>query len=189
LTKGHTKSSFRDSDPKKAPSAKSSLIAVGPGPGAFVGNVSVFSDILEIKPKQGIVVLIGVKEDDASEQINAAHKKLAIAESVIRRYHDLFNQGKFDDIWNEAHPEFRAKVGRSAFDTVMRTEHDELGNFISSETYEYGDDPGDSTRLRVFQNSKFQKKDMEERFTIKLRGDTATLYRIITGLPSPTPPG
>ena len=34
-------------------------------------------------------------------------------EASIKRFHQLYSDGKFDDIWEEAHPKFRMKAGGS----------------------------------------------------------------------------
>jgi hypothetical protein len=162
-------------------------LRVGQTGGAMIGGISITVEILDIR-NDGIVVLIGVNENTLLADYQALQKRIALAESIISRYHDLFNQGKFDDVWNEAHPEFRAAMEKKNFDTFMRRTHDDLGNFVSSEKIRSGNDPEDlATRVRIYLNTKFQKKNIEERFTIKLAGDKASLFGIGFKPPSSTP--
>src|SRR5437868_3324336 len=54
------------------------------------------------------------------------------AEKAIAHFHNLFNEGKLDDIWNEASPDFRAASQKQKYDEFMGAVHRKLGKVTST---------------------------------------------------------
>jgi hypothetical protein len=168
-------------------------LAVGPGPGAFIGNLSVWSEILEVKP-ENILVLIGVNREDFDDKLRILHRRLDIVKSSVERFHHQYDGGKWDEIWEEAHPELRAKGSREDFYAKCRRFRTDAGRILKSEVDKYGDDPSaPGARVIIGYKTDFEKKGAGiEVFTFSLVDQKAELIGVKRlGSPppeTPTPP-
>ncbi len=98
------------------------------------------------------------------------------AEQGIAHFHDLYNQSKFDQIWQDASPKFRAASAKPKYDEFMAALQRKLGNVVSTTntTWNVGTFNTETT-ARMAQHTIFEKGQGTESFTFSIDGTNATM--------------
>jgi hypothetical protein len=98
------------------------------------------------------------------------------AEKAIAHFHDLFNEGKLDEIWKEADPAFRKASTRQKHDDLMNAVERKLGKVSSTATKTWGVRSFNfKTTVSMSQQTVFEKGQGTESFTFALDGTNAVL--------------
>lgn len=103
-------------------------------------------------------------------------KGKAASEAAIDHFHQLYNEGKFDDIWNEAHPKFRNESTKDKYDEFMNAVQRKLGKVTSTSnagwrvnTFNF------TTTVLMTQKTVFEQGEGTESFTFQMEGEKAVL--------------
>ena len=98
------------------------------------------------------------------------------AERAIAQFHDSFSQGKLEDIWNGADPQFRTASTRQKYDDFMGAVQRKLGKVTSTsntgwniKTFNF------KTTVYMVQETAFEKGQGTESFTFGINGTNAVL--------------
>ena len=107
--------------------------------------------------------------------------------AAVEMFHQQFNDGKFDDIWNQAADEFRADAlsmagSKRPYDAWMPHCREGLGRVVSSSTVKWtANTKGSLTTVSLDQDTKFEHSTGVEHFSflvsdgkVKLRGWSIT---------------
>jgi hypothetical protein len=98
------------------------------------------------------------------------------AERAVAHFHDLFNQGKLEGIWNQADPSFRNASTRKKYDDFMGAVQRKLGKVTSSSNAGWKVQSFNmKTRVLMNQNTVFDQGRGTESFTFALDGTNAVL--------------
>lgn len=148
---------------------------VGKLSGAFLGDLTVLGEILEIN-QNGIVFLVGFQKNSFPD-FDRSDRAKKITEKAIVDFHTLFNIGNKDEIWNEANPKFREIVEKEMFNQHLDNVKAGLGNFksVTKNIQMRTIAKGDVTTVDIKQRSMFEKMEIDEGFTFAIQGDKASL--------------
>ncbi len=98
------------------------------------------------------------------------------AEKAIARFHELYNQGKLDVIWNEADPAFRTAASKQEYAEFMAAVQRKLGKVASSANAAWRVQTLNlQTKVQMRQNTAFENGQDTESFTFTLDGTNAVL--------------
>jgi len=98
----------------------------------------------------------------------------ASAEEGARLYHQRFNERRFSDILDGAHPAFKASASRDQIIERMREDRNSLGSVVGTEEAGASCTPFQVTLVLY---SKYEKSDFTEFFLFRIRGARADLLR------------
>jgi hypothetical protein len=98
------------------------------------------------------------------------------AEEAIGRFHELYNEGRLDDIWQDADPSFRAASTKEAYDQRMSTLQRSLGKVTATSNDAWNvRSINFKTTIVMKQTTVFEAGEGTESFTFKLDGEDAVL--------------
>jgi hypothetical protein len=96
------------------------------------------------------------------------------SDAAIAQFHQLYNEGKFDKIWKDAHSTFRSTSTKAKFNELMNETRRTLGKVKSTTTtglkvnsYNF------KTTVTMTQNTVFEKGKATETFTFEIEGNKA----------------
>lgn len=103
-------------------------------------------------------------------------KGKAAAETAIARFHDLYSQGKLDEIWKESHPKFKSASKKEKYDEFMGAVQRKLGKVTSTSNAGWKVKSFNlTTTVLMNQKTVFEKGEGTESFTFQMDGDKAVL--------------
>jgi hypothetical protein len=103
-------------------------------------------------------------------------KGKAAAEKSIAQFHALYDQGKFDDIWKDADPQFRAASTRQKYDEFMGAVQRKLGKVKSTSNTGWNVRSFNfKTTVIMAQPTVFENGQGTESFTFVVDGTNAVL--------------
>lgn len=150
------------------------------------GALAISAEVRDVS-EEGVIVLIGLAEDDSIAKLDKLKEQFQMAESVINRVNELYNKGDWETIWREAHPELRAATSREAFDRYFTQMKDALGDFISGGRVLTHRVDSPALAIDVKYRAKFAKREKKEMiYIIRIVGDQAS-FRDITVFPDIRP--
>lgn len=98
------------------------------------------------------------------------------AERAIARFHELYNQGKLDDIWTEADPAFRSATAKSKYEEFMNAVSRKLGKVTSTSNANWNVRSYNlKTSVTMIQNTVFANGKGTETFRFAMNGTNAVL--------------
>src|SRR5438477_159664 len=98
------------------------------------------------------------------------------AERAIAHFHDLYNQGKLDDIWNEAGSRFKSASSKQKFDEFMGAVQRKLGKVVSTANSGWNVKSFNlKTTVNMSQQTAFEKGQGAESFVFAIDGTNAVL--------------
>ena len=101
--------------------------------------------------------------------------KLA-GERAVAHFHNLYNQGKLEDIWTEADPSFRNALTKQKYDDFLGAVHRKLGKVTSSSDAGWRVQTFNMKRtVLMSQKTVFESGQGTESFTFALDGTNAVL--------------
>jgi hypothetical protein len=98
------------------------------------------------------------------------------AEKAIAHFHESYNQGQFDDIWNEADSKFRTASTKQKYDDFMGRVHGKLGKVTSTINTGWKEASLNfKTKVVMTQKTAFENGEGIETFTFGIDGTNAVL--------------
>ena len=98
------------------------------------------------------------------------------AEKAIGRFHQLYNEGKLDQIWQESDPAFRAAATRKKYDDLLNAVERKLGKVTSTSNSGWNVQTLNSrTTVHMSQETVFEKGQGSESFVFSVDGTNAAL--------------
>ncbi len=98
------------------------------------------------------------------------------AEKAIAQFHELYNQGKLDDIWKGADAQFRTVSSKQQYDGLMTAVQRKLGKVTSTSNSGWRVQSFNlQTTVLMSQNTAFEHGQGTESFTFALHGTNAVL--------------
>jgi len=98
------------------------------------------------------------------------------AQRAVVEFHDLFNQGKFDEIWKDADPKFRDASTRQKYDEFIGAVSRKLGKVTSTSNAGWNiKSVNFKTTIVMTQKTVFENGGGTEIFTFALDGTNAVL--------------
>ena len=110
-------------------------------------------------------------------------KNTKVAEAEVDRFHQRWNAGEFQAVYDEAHMEFRKAQPAEAMINTMQAVKKNYGNLKSSTRRSWGfNSNGGVTDVRLSYDSAFDHGAAVEAFLFRMTGDRALLvgYDIMT---------
>jgi len=103
-------------------------------------------------------------------------KGKAASETAIAHFHELYNQGKTEQIWKEASPKFQVACPREKFDPFMGALQRKLGKVVSTSNDGFNvKSINFTTTVNVTQNTIFEQGQGSESFSFVMDGTNAVL--------------
>ena len=103
-------------------------------------------------------------------------KGKATAEKAIVQFHNSFNQGKLDDIWNTAGSQFRAASAKQKYDDFMGAVQRKLGKVTTTSNAGWNIKSFNlKTTVFMTQQTVFEHGQGTESFTFSIDGTNAVL--------------
>jgi hypothetical protein len=100
------------------------------------------------------------------------------AENAIAHFHDLYNQGKLEDIWKQSDPKFRTASNKQKYDDFMAAVQRKLGKVTSTSNNGWKVQSFNlQTIVLMDQNTAFEHGQGTESFTFEMNGTNAVLVR------------
>jgi hypothetical protein len=98
------------------------------------------------------------------------------AEAAIAKFHEIYNQGKLDDIWNSADPQFRTASTKQKYDEFLGAVQRKLGKATSTSNKGWNINTFNSrTTVSMVQQTAFEKGQGTESFVFSVSGTNALL--------------
>ncbi len=98
------------------------------------------------------------------------------ADRAIAKFHQLYNQGDLETIWNNADPQFREASGKSKYQEFLGAVERKLGKVTSSSNTDFNINTSNfKTTVHMTQQTSFEKGQGTESFTFALHGTNAVL--------------
>ena len=110
-------------------------------------------------------------------------KNTKVAEAEVDRFHQRWNEGEFQTVYDEAHMQFRAAQPAEAMITTMQAVKKNYGNLKSSTRRSWGFNSNEGvTDVRLSYDSAFDHGAAVEAFLFRMTGEKALLvsYDIMT---------
>jgi len=103
-----------------------------------------------------------------------------LAESVVERFHELYNEQNYEEIYNQAHEDAKQKKTKEALGLALAERFGELGRFVSSELVYTKVQPvaGNERQVEFVYLSKFEKGTRNETFLIVTDDRKGALHSI-----------
>jgi hypothetical protein len=103
-------------------------------------------------------------------------KGKAASETAINHFHQLYSDGRLDDIWKEAHAKFRSASTKDKFDEFMGAVQRKLGKVQSTSNAGWRVNTFNlTTTVLMTQKTVFEHGEGTESFTFEMDGDRAVL--------------
>jgi hypothetical protein len=100
----------------------------------------------------------------------------AASEKAIVLFHELYNQGKLEDIWIGADPKFRATATKQKFDELMDAVQRKLGKVTATSNTTWNvKNVNLQTTVLMTQATVFENGQGTESFTFTMNGTNAVL--------------
>ena len=100
----------------------------------------------------------------------------AEGEKAVADFHALYNQGKVEDIWKQADPQFRTSTTKQQYDDLMGAVQRKLGKVVSTSNSRWQVRSFNlNTSVLLSQNTAFEHGQGIESFTFALKGTNAVL--------------
>lgn len=139
--------------------------------GYFVGDVTVWGEILEIKDT-GIVFLVGFEKNFAAEYDRIS----VIATKALDDFHALYNSDMTEDIWAKCSSKFKSTTEKAKYVKFIYEMKTRLGEFRFSTNTRFSVDFNSHPPIvTINQNSIYQNKQIFEVFLIVVDGNTPSL--------------
>jgi Protein of unknown function (DUF4019) len=98
------------------------------------------------------------------------------AERAIAHFHNLYNEGKVDEIWTDADPGFRSASTKEKYEALMAAVQRKLGKVVSSSNSIWNVRSFNmKTTVLMNQDTKFENGQGIESFTFAVNGTNAVL--------------
>src|SRR2546425_2935863 len=98
------------------------------------------------------------------------------AEKAIAQFHESYNQGKLDDIWEGADSKFRTAATKQKYDEFMGAVHRKLGKVTSTSNTGWNVKSFNlKTTVFITQQTVFENGQGTETFTFAMDGTNAVL--------------
>jgi hypothetical protein len=113
----------------------------------------------------------------------SAAKNAKVAEAEVDRFHQHWNAGDFQAVFDEAHMEFRAAQPAAAMIATMQTVKKNYGDLKSSKKRSWGFNSNNGvTDIKLSYDSVFARGAAVETFLYRMTGEKALLvsYDIVT---------
>jgi len=100
----------------------------------------------------------------------------ASSEKAIAHFHELYNQGNLEQIWQEADSQFRNASPRANYDELLGAEQRKLGKVVSTSNSGWNVQSFNLvTNVSMTQDTIFEHGKGTEAFTFKMDGTKAVL--------------
>jgi hypothetical protein len=128
--------------------------------------------LLVLTPACSISIKPGYIEDDKKS-----------AEAAIDKFHEQFNSGQYQEIYNDAHDAFKRAIKQSDALSRMAETADRFGKMEHVDNREMNVIIGAPIQVRAVYETKFEKGDSTEVFLFLKDGDAVRLamYQIFPG--------
>ena len=104
------------------------------------------------------------------------NKTLASQDAAIVQFHEHYNSGKMDAIWDGAHAKFQGSTEKVYFVAYMKEVQSKLGKVTSSANVDRRmQTPNQTTTVFLSQDTIFERGKGIETFTIQMDGERAIL--------------
>jgi hypothetical protein len=109
-----------------------------------------------------------------------AQNDLSRAAVTVENYHRLYNEQKFEEIYNSAHEDAKANKSKEGLEFALAQSYEKLGKFLSSELVFSKVTPVDAKERQVelAYKSKFEKGELNETFLIVTNDEKGALHSI-----------
>ena len=98
------------------------------------------------------------------------------AEKAVTKFHELYNDGKLEEIWKAADPQFRAAATKQKFDDLMGAIQRKLGKVASTSNTGWNIKTFNlKTTVFMTQQTIFESGQGTESFTFGMDGTNAVL--------------
>lgn len=98
------------------------------------------------------------------------------ATASIAHFHEQYNGGKLDAIWDEAHAKFRSASTKEKYDVFLQAVQRKLGKVTSTTNVNWNVGTFNlKTTVRMAQKTVFEKGEGVESFTFEIDGENAVL--------------
>jgi hypothetical protein len=98
------------------------------------------------------------------------------AETAIAHFHEQYNDGKIDAIWDGAHPKFRSASKKEKYDEFLRAVQSKLGKVTSTANVNWNVGKFNlTTTVKMAQKTVFEKGEGTESFAFEMDGEKAVL--------------
>jgi hypothetical protein len=106
-----------------------------------------------------------------------------LTEQEIKKFHDRFNSGDYESIWNQAAPGLQQAISKKDFLTFLNNGHEQCGKFTGIIDKRLKVVVGSPVQIRVIYNSQFDKAVLTEMFTWLKSGEEIQLagYTVAKG--------
>lgn len=111
----------------------------------------------------------------------AGNREQKSAEEVVANFHRLYNEQKYEEIFNHAHEEARRTKSKEGLGLALAQSFEKYGKHISSELVFTKISPVPSSNEKQVEfayKSKFEQGERNETFVIVTNGEKASLYGI-----------
>jgi hypothetical protein len=104
-------------------------------------------------------------------------------EIAIDKFHQRLDEGKYEDIYNDAYPAFQQSQSKEALIDDMRRTHEKYGKMVEVTGKVVNVIVGAPVQIRAIYNTRFEKGDATEMFNFVKSGDSVklALYRVSDG--------
>ena len=136
---------------------------------------------LAVLPQVPMSAATATNDETCTSMSACGYDAKSSAVAAVQTFHQQFNDGKFDDIWNEAADEFRVDLLRMAgskrpYDAWMPHFRESLGRVVSSSTAKWtAKINGSVTTVSLDQDTKFEHSTGVEHFSFLVSDGKAKL--------------
>lgn len=103
-------------------------------------------------------------------------KGKSASEAAIARFHELYNEGRFGEIWDEAHPKLRAGSNEEKYTEFMEAVRRKLGSVTSTANNGWKVNKKNlTTMVMMAQKTVFENGEGTESFVFQMEGEKALL--------------
>lgn len=103
-------------------------------------------------------------------------KGKAAADAAIVRFHEQYNAGRLDAIWEGAHPKFRSASKKEKYEQLLHAVQNKLGKVTSTANVNWNVGAFNATTtVKMAQKTVFEKGEGTESFTFEMDGEKALL--------------
>jgi hypothetical protein len=102
---------------------------------------------------------------------------------MVELFHERMNAGHFDEVYDDAHPEFRHALSRQEWLRHMKETREDLGLYRLRRSQTLNVIMGPPVQVRVYYHATFEQGDGNEQFSFARNGDKLQLLEY--GIMSP----
>ena len=104
-------------------------------------------------------------------------EEIKTAEAAVKKFHQLLNEEKYEELYNMTDEQARATKSKDAFFQLMKNVHSQLGNVSSSEKINStAKSQAASTVVEMIYQTKFENGEIKEKFVWIVSDDKAGLF-------------